>query len=72
MNFIKNSFDRDLNVAETALLLLENGLDFQNRNISRCLFQICKVFSVDESLKFQERSVSITILFIKYLIKIAK
>ena len=32
----KSSFDRDLNVAETALLLLENGSNFQNHNISRC------------------------------------
>ena len=52
--FHKNSFDRGLNVTETALLLLENGSNFQNRNILTCRFKICKIVSVDESLKFQE------------------
>ena len=45
------SFDRDLNVAETGVLILENDSDSQNRNILGCWFQICKIFSVNKSLK---------------------
>ena len=30
------SFDRDLNVAETGVLILENDSDSQNRNILGC------------------------------------
>ena len=39
-------------MAETVVLLLENGSNFENRNILGYWFQICKIFSAKKSLKF--------------------
>ena len=61
--FIKDSFDRGLNIIETTLLLLEKWIKF----FEMAIFQNADF----RSLKLQERSISITIPFIKYL-KIAK
>ena len=53
-----NSFDRGLNIIKTTLLLLEKWIKF---------FKITIFQNADfKSIKFQERPISITILFIKY------